>query len=468
MIVYIFFVVVFFLWMTTAVLLLTNHQNNVTRWGGFIAFFGGCGGFGVLLGDGPKRPDWILWADSLATSLSHNMTPYVIFIFGLVFAEVFKTRRQMTIWKTILLLPVLYMYTIDELYPVFHSTYSVLVLWTTPYVIGCDILLIYSTLKESRPSIKRNKIYTCMVIMPIVTFALISNIILEALGIPDVWFYNPAIVTLGFVIFAYLIIRYGFLDVKIRFERQRIDHTMKALTSGPAMFNHTIKNEIAKIDMLVNEIKNTIPHNETASEYIDLALKSTNHVRELSSRIQSKLDVIYLKESDFWLSECISSSIELLQPYLEEKVKVEKIYHVDARISGDFVHLQETFLNIIKNAVEAMNGQGEILIKIYKIRRKVYIHIEDNGAGIEKDKIFLVLNPFYSTKGSRGNYGLGLSYCYNVMQKHSGDICIKSKLGEGTTISLSIPGKRVKETNENIKKVTVGDHNNDCDKSNDC
>ena len=92
-----------------------------------------------------------------------------------------------------------------------------------------------------------------------------------------------------------------------------------------------------------------------------------------------------------------------------------------------------------------MNKNGEIQIKIYKTYRKVYIDFADTGKGIEKDKLSLVLNPFYSTKGTKGNYGLGLSYCYNVMQKHGGEIAVKSKVGHGTNMILSLPSKRVKE-----------------------
>ncbi|MGG0446858.1 ATP-binding protein, partial [Bacillus mycoides] len=123
------------------------------------------------------------------------------------------------------------------------------------------------------------------------------------------------------------------------------------------------------------------------------------------------------------------------------------------------VHLQETFLNIIKNAIEAMEKQGAILIKLYNAPKKVYIDFIDTGKGIEKDKVFLVLNPFYSTKkNTKGNYGLGLSYCYNVMQKHNGDIVIKSKINQGTTITLSLPSKRVLEiqqsnTNNKLERI---------------
>lgn len=96
-----------------------------------------------------------------------------------------------------------------------------------------------------------------------------------------------------------------------------------------------------------------------------------------------------------------------------------------------------------------MNKKGHIFIKIYKTRRRIYIDIKDEGIGIKKRDQSLVLNPFYSTKGHKGNYGLGLTYCYNVVQQHNGDISIKSKENQGTTMSIWLPSKRIVEGADN-------------------
>lgn len=71
--------------------------------------------------------------------------------------------------------------------------------------------------------------------------------------------------------------------------------------------------------MLVNQIKENPNLDNESVESIELALNSTNHVLELSTRIQSKLDVMNLKESAFWLSECIETTLDNLQPYLGTK-----------------------------------------------------------------------------------------------------------------------------------------------------
>ncbi|MEH7361324.1 sensor histidine kinase [Priestia megaterium] len=414
-------------------------------------FCGGFGGIGALLGKGIDRPEWILHLDGIFTSIGHYFTPYGMLIFGIVYSDVIGNVRKRNILKLLLLIPIFIMYSMFQVYPEFRVDFRILAIWVAPYVIAANILLIYSAWREDRPIIKRRKILTCVFVVPMFTFALTTNIILEALGIVGVWRYNPWIIVIQFLVFIYFGVKYGILGVRIRFEKEMRDSTMKAARSGTALFNHTIKNEIAKIDLLVNQIKEQIPPEEKSAENLGLVLNSTNHVLELSRRIQSKLDVINLKESEFSLTESIDSAINLLKPYLNMNLDITiiKQYEVDAIVFGDTEQLQETYLNIIKNACEAMNGQGVILIKVYKTRKRIHIDFIDEGKGIGKDELTRVLDPFYSTKHNQTNFGLGLTYCYNVLKKHGGDILVKSKVEKGTTFTLTLPSKRIIEFQEN-------------------
>ncbi len=456
------FIMVALLWLMSSILFFRNPQNEKIRWASVIGFCGGFGGIGDLLGKGIDRPEWILHLDGIFTSIGHYFTPYGMLIFGIVYSDVIGNARKRNILKLLLLIPIFIMYSMFQVYPEFRVDFRILAIWVAPYVIAANILLIYSAWREDRPIIKRRKILTCVFVVPMFTFALTTNIILEALGIVGVWRYNPWIIVIQFLVFVYFGVKYGILGVRIRFEKEMRDSTMKAARSGTALFNHTIKNEIAKIDLLVNQIKEQIPPEEKSAENLGLVLNSTNHVLELSRRIQSKLDVIDLKESEFSLTESIDSAINLLKPYLNMNpdITIIKQYEVDAIVFGDTEQLQETYLNIIKNASEAMNGQGVILIKVYKTRKKIYIDFIDGGKGIGKDELTRVLDPFYSTKHNQTNFGLGLTYCYNVLKKHGGDILVKSKVEKGTTFTLTLPSKRIIEfrVNEQSNSKLVGEN----------
>ncbi|MCM3603136.1 HAMP domain-containing histidine kinase [Robertmurraya korlensis] len=447
-------ILVILLWLMSAIVLLTNLNDEKMRWVSYIGICGGFGGLGAVLGTGINRPEWILVLDGISTSFGHYWTAYCIAFFGLLYSESIKTRKQKRVWKAALAIPPIAMYLPIfpfHVYPEFHTIHAILAIWIVPYVLMCFGLMVYSAIKETRISIKRQKIITCITVIPMIAFPLITNIILEGFGVVGAWIYNPLIIIVQFGFFIYFGTRYGILGVQIKFEKQKRDSTMKAVTSGTALLNHTIKNEVAKIDLLTTQLKNKVDGPE--SENIELILKSTSHVLELSNRIQNKLDIMNLKETDFWLSNLIDTSIDLLQPLISE-VKIKKNYEMDVKVYGDFVHLQETTLNILKNAIEAMGSNPSITIKIYLTRGKVFIDFNDNGKGIEKDKISSILDPFYSTKKRVGNFGLGLTYCYNVMTKHQGDITVKSQINQGTTITLILPKKRVIEIQEPKLELT--------------
>ncbi len=435
------------LWLICSILFFADPKNEKIRWACIVAFCGGCGGLTVLLGHDLDRPPWILYLDGFLSSVGHYGTAYSILIFGIVHSDIIKNRKRKNLCKLLFFIPVIIMYFLFPIYPQFDANFVVLSLWITPYIVSSNILLIYTSWRETRPAIKKQRILTSIVVVPMTSFALITNIILEAFGNIGTWNYNPWIIGIQFLLFVYIAIRYGFLGVQVRFEKQRRDLTMRAVTSGTSLLNHTIKNEIAKIDILVNRVKDSIPaHIKTPHEDINLVLNSTKHVLELSTRIQKKLDIMEFKESEFLLSQSIEQAIHLLKPHLESQgTNIIKQFDIDIRILGDPVHVQETCVNIIKNAIESMDNGGSLLFKTYNTRRSFYLEITDSGKGIEKENLLFVFDPFYSTKGRIGNYGLGLTYCYNVMQKHGGSISVKSQLDQGTTFTLSFPLKRVKE-----------------------
>lgn len=168
------------------------------------------------------------------------------------------------------------MYSLYQVYPEFIVNYAVLSVWVVPYVIVSNTLLIYSAWQETRQVVKRQRILTCLIIVPMTSFMLI-NIMLEAVGVAGLWIYNSWIIGLQFLLFLYFLMKYGFLGIQLKFEKQRHNSTMKAAASGTALLNHTIKNELAKIDLLVNQLRDKVSPNENSYENIDLVLNSIHN-----------------------------------------------------------------------------------------------------------------------------------------------------------------------------------------------
>lgn len=397
----------------------------------------------------PSLNSFLMYLRIVTGFISVYFFPWGVLMHSIVYSEKFSPKIEKFL-SYILFIPIPFMLKTTVYIPDIKPDFQSMLYWAVPYIIFACLLHLYAYFTEKNPYEKRNRFTTLLIILPVIVSALILNYIARAFdNTHQYWRYMIVFLVVAFIIFIWEAFNEGvgsLNGIKFRYEREVRQNTMKAVTSGTAFLNHTIKNEMVKIDILMNQLRGHIPQNETSTEYINLALYSANHVLDLSTRIQSKLDIMNFKESEFWISNCIDSAISLLQPYLNSRISIVKQYSVDVKILGDPIHLQETFLNIIKNSIEAIEGPGVITIKINKNRKNIYIDLTDNGKGIEDNNLSFVLNPFYSTKGKKGNFGLGLTYCYNVIEKHGGDILIKSQINQGTTITLSFPTKRIIET----------------------
>jgi signal transduction histidine kinase len=101
--------------------------------------------------------------------------------------------------------------------------------------------------------------------------------------------------------------------------------------------------------------------------------------------------------------------------------------------------LKQVYLNIINNAVDALpEGRGEITVSTHHNVRYAVIEIKDTGHGIAGDVLPRIFEPFFTTKTEKGT-GLGLPISYKIIQSHDGKIDVRTKKGEGTAFSISLP-----------------------------
>ncbi len=104
--------------------------------------------------------------------------------------------------------------------------------------------------------------------------------------------------------------------------------------------------------------------------------------------------------------------------------------------------LNQVFMNLLINASQAISERGTITLRTQRDGDWVIIEIEDNGCGIAAEDISRLFDPFYTTKEVGFGTGLGLSVSYSIIQKHSGQITVQSKLGSGSCFSIRLPIKQ--------------------------
>lgn len=106
-------------------------------------------------------------------------------------------------------------------------------------------------------------------------------------------------------------------------------------------------------------------------------------------------------------------------------------------IYADKEQLKIAFLNIIINAVEAMEEKGKLSVKLSESAVNYQLLITDNGCGISSDNLSRLFEPYFTAK--KNGLGLGLAATMTILQLHNATVEVQSKLGEGTTFNIGIP-----------------------------
>lgn len=160
----------------------------------------------------------------------------------------------------------------------------------------------------------------------------------------------------------------------------------------------------------------------------------------LGLRNFSRIDESQIKEVD--IRETIDATLNLLQGELKNRIEVKKDYEPIPPIKCFASQLSQVFVNLLSNAIQAIPGSGTIWIHVSLIREKenwVQISIQDSGNGITPEHLDKIFDPFFTTKGVGQGTGLGLSITYGIIQKHGGDIQVKSQVGVGTEFIIQLP-----------------------------
>ncbi len=165
----------------------------------------------------------------------------------------------------------------------------------------------------------------------------------------------------------------------------------------------------------------------------------TDRVINIVSRLRSfvHLDEAELKKVD--IHEGIEDTLVLVQHELKNNIKIIKEYGKIPSITCYPRQLNQVFLNLLINGIQAIEGEGTITITTYQKDNKVFISIADDGVGIPKENINKVFDPGFTTKGVGVGTGLGLSISYKIIQNHGGEIKAESEPGKGSKFMIILP-----------------------------
>jgi two-component system NtrC family sensor kinase len=162
----------------------------------------------------------------------------------------------------------------------------------------------------------------------------------------------------------------------------------------------------------------------------------------LGLRTFSRLEEAKVKEVD--IHEGLDNTLNLLAGEIKNRIQVHREYGEIPAVSCNPSQINQVFMNILSNAVQAIEGNGEIWLYT-KVRdnfngqRAVEISIQDSGKGMPKAVLEKIFDPFFTTKPVGQGTGLGLSISYGIIQNHGGEIQVETDPGVGTEFRITLP-----------------------------
>ena len=139
------------------------------------------------------------------------------------------------------------------------------------------------------------------------------------------------------------------------------------------------------------------------------------------------------------IHEGIDSTLILLGSKIKNRITINKEYGEIPQMECQPDRLNQVFMNILSNAIQAIDEKGEIFIKTVSEGASVSITIRDSGKGMDEEVQKRIFEPFYTTKDMGKGTGLGLSISYSIVEQHNGKINMSSELSKGTEFIITLP-----------------------------
>lgn len=209
---------------------------------------------------------------------------------------------------------------------------------------------------------------------------------------------------------------------------------------------------------VAHELNNPLSNISTSSQIMAEEIDSGDiaYQRELLTQIEAETDrardvvasILEFSRSKerqgFQLKKAVEQTIRFIKAEVPAEIEITIDIPEDVSVYGDRQKVQQMFLNLIKNAIDAITGSGQISIYASYVGdhgENVGIVVRDTGSGMSVRQVSKIFDPFFTSKEK--GYGLGLFIVHNIVEEHGGTISIDSAPGKGTAFTIILPAKEV-------------------------
>lgn len=201
-----------------------------------------------------------------------------------------------------------------------------------------------------------------------------------------------------------------------------IAHELRNPLTSIKGFFQMLKESDNKKDLYFSVIEEELSRIEQISGELLTLAKPQSEYRKIHNLTQLVNDVVVLLDS---------------RAHIENIEIIVRILSNDMMVLCEGNKIKQVFINLIKNAIDAMKHGGKIIVQVEKVKESIQVQIIDEGVGIPKELIHKIGEPFYTTK-EKGT-GIGMMVCYQIIERHHGTITLESEVGKGTTCTITLP-----------------------------
>lgn len=172
---------------------------------------------------------------------------------------------------------------------------------------------------------------------------------------------------------------------------------------------------------------------------VTVADEATDRIASMSARLRTFARLDEAEVQDANLEEGMDSALAMLGDALAERITVHRGYAGVPKVHCRPAEINQVFLALLTNAIDAIQGAGEITVRSGVEGDRVLVSVSDTGVGIEPERLETLFEPVFSTGASRVKAGLGLFVSRSIAEQHRGELFVESVLGEGSTFTLAVP-----------------------------
>jgi two-component system, NtrC family, sensor kinase len=218
---------------------------------------------------------------------------------------------------------------------------------------------------------------------------------------------------------------------------------LAAVGKMAAMITHEVRNPLSSIGLNTELLEDEVENNDEARKLVRAIHHEVDRLTQITEEYLSFARLPKPKTAP----EAVNTLVGDLAAFVRADLAAKQV-KLDVNLASgdpialvDAAQIRQCLINLVRNATEAVAGQGggTVTLRTRRAADRVLIEVEDDGTGIAPDVLPRLFDPFFSTKD--GGNGLGLALTQQIVKDHGGDLAVQSTLGRGTTFTVSVPAK---------------------------